>query len=303
VLALREEIGQKEGEEERKEVQEVPLTIDRNARVEEIDSRAIMDYLIFDRGFIEEGEEEENIGACAFGPSGNAPALKKKYRMNEEKVKRVVMSVQDWGLKEGEESRKFYPIVGSEEEDEEEITPEFVGNDEANDDRANDPHYYSDEDDIIGTTMCAKRRRGNTPGSTLVRVIDNDQVPISDARRTTIPFSGIHDDDDKTLSPFFIHGKRDGEGDWQGGEAYLCDKLRRNPGRARLSISRFAAEMICRELSNKQNNTVVSPIDEEEDDEDEEKEKETPRGRVEEKKKRKLGGNFPLVHTVERDLR
>ena len=61
--------------------------------------------------------------------------------------------------------------------------------------------------------------------------------------------------------------------------------------------------MICRELSNKQNNTVVSPIDEEEDDEDEEKEKETPRGRVEEKKKRKLGGNFPLVHTVERDLR
>ena len=57
MLALREEIGQKEGEEERKEVQEVPLTINRNARVEEIDSRAIMDYLIFDRGFIEEGEE------------------------------------------------------------------------------------------------------------------------------------------------------------------------------------------------------------------------------------------------------
>ena len=91
VLALNEEIG-REGEEK-----ETPLTIDRNAKVEEIDSRAIMDYLIFDRGSVldlEEGEKEEkeDIGECAFGP-GSASALKKKYRMNEEKVKRAVMSV------------------------------------------------------------------------------------------------------------------------------------------------------------------------------------------------------------------
>ena len=72
VLALNEEIG-KEGEEK-----ETPLTIDRNAKVEEIDSRAIMDYLIFDRGSVldlEEGEKEEkeDIGECAFGP-GSASA-------------------------------------------------------------------------------------------------------------------------------------------------------------------------------------------------------------------------------------
>ena len=95
-----------------------------------------MDYLIFDRGSVldlEEGEKEEkeDIGECAFGP-GSASALKKKYRMNEGKVKRAVMSVQDWGLEEGVESRKFYPIVGSEEEDEEEITPQFIGNDDVN---------------------------------------------------------------------------------------------------------------------------------------------------------------------------
>ena len=92
MLALNEEIG-KEGEDKEKET---PLTIDRNARVEEIDSRAIMDYLIFDRGGVldlEEGpEEKEDIGECAFGP-GSASALKKKYMMNEEKVKRAVMSV------------------------------------------------------------------------------------------------------------------------------------------------------------------------------------------------------------------
>jgi len=301
VLALNEEIG-KEGEDKEKET---PLTIDRNARVEEIDSRAIMDYLIFDRGGVldlEEGpEEKEDIGECAFGP-GSASALKKKYMMNEEKVKRAVMSVQDWGLEEGVESRKFYPIVGSEEEedeeDEEEITPQFIGNDDVNNE------YHSDEEDIIGTTMCAKRRRGNTPGSTLVRVIDKDQVPTSDGRRATIPFDlhGGMDDDDKTLSPFHIHGKRHSEDEWRGGESYLCDKLRRHPTMARLNISRFAAEMICRELSNKENNNskVVSPIDEEEEEEEEEEVQKTPRGRIGEKKKRKLGGNFSLVRTVER---
>ncbi|CAL6391392.1 unnamed protein product [Bathycoccus prasinos] len=280
VLALNEEIG-KEGEEK-----ETPLTIDRNAKVEEIDSRAIMDYLIFDRGSVldlEEGEKEEkeDIGECAFGP-GSASALKKKYRMNEGKVKRAVMSVQDWGLEEGVESRKFYPI--------------FIGNDDVNNE------YHSDEEDIIGTTMCAKRRRGNTPGSTLVRVIDKDQVPTSDGRRATIPFDlhGGMDDDDKTLSPFHIHGKRHSEDEWRGGESYLCDKLRRHPTMARLNISRFAAEMICRELSNKENNNskVVSPIDEEEEEENEVQK--TPRGGVGEKKKRKLGGNFSLVRTVER---
>ena len=301
VLALNEEIG-REGEEK-----ETPLTIDRNAKVEEIDSRAIMDYLIFDRGSVldlEEGEKEEkeDIGECAFGP-GSASALKKKYRMNEGKVKRAVMSVQDWGLEEGVESRKFYPIVGSEEEDEEdeeEITPQFIGNDDVNNE------YHSDEEDIIGTTMCAKRRRGNTPGSTLVRVIDKDQVPTSDGRRATIPFDlhGGMEDDDKTLSPFHIHGKRHSEDEWRGGESYLCDKLRRHPTMARLNISRFAAEMICRELSNKENNNnskVVSPIDEKEEEEEEENEvQKTPRGGVGEKKKRKLGGNFSLVRTVER---
>ena len=303
MLALNEEIG-KEGEEK-----ETPLTIDRNAKVKEIDSRAIMDYLIFDRGSVldlEEGEKEEkeDIGECAFGP-GSASALKKKYRMNEGKVKRAVMSVQDWGLEEGVESRKFYPIVGSEEEDEEdeeEIAPQFIGNDDVNNE------YHSDEEDIIGTTMCAKRRRGNTPGSTLVRVIDKDQVPTSDGRRATIPFDlhGGMEDDDKTLSPFHIHGKRHSEDEWRGGESYLCDKLRRHPTMARLNISRFAAEMICRELSNKENNNnskVVSPIDEKEEEEEEEEENEvqkTPRGGVGEKKKRKLGGNFSLVRTVER---
>jgi hypothetical protein len=108
------------------------------------------------------------------------------------------------------------------------------------------------------------------------------------------------DDDDKTLSPFHIHGKRHSEDEWRGGESYLCDKLRRHPTMARLNISRFAAEMICRELSNKENNNskVVSPIDEEEEEENEVQK--TPRGGVGEKKKRKLGGNFSLVRTVER---
>ena len=128
-------------------------------------------------------------------------------------------------------------------------------------------------------------------------------MPTSDGRRATIPFDlhGGMDDDDKTLSPFHIHGKRHSEDEWRGGESYLCDKLRRHPTMARLNISRFAAEMICRELSNKENNNnskVVSPIDEEEEEENEVQK--TPRGGVGEKKKRKLGGNFSLVRTVER---
>ena len=305
MLALKEDIGKEDATDDKG----IPLTISENARVEEIDSRAIMDYLVFDRGYIEEGEEEENVGKCALETAIDerygAPTLKKKYRLNEEKVKRTtqmkkaVMNVRDWGLKEGEESRKFFPIgFGSEDEeqDEEEITPNaFVGNDDVDN---NNNQYHSDEEDIVGTTMCAKRRRGHTPASTRVKVIDAYQVPQS-GLRTTLPFSlreGMDDDDDKTLSPFYIHGKRQSEGEWQGGEVYLCDKLRRNPGLARLSISRLAAEKICRELS-KDKNKVVSPVDEEEEEE-EDKGEETPRD--DQKKKRKLGRNFPLVQTVER---
>ena len=105
MLALKEDIGKEDATDDKG----IPLTISENARVEEIDSRAIMDDLVFDRGYIEEGEEEENVGKCALETAIDerygAPTLKKKYRLNEEKVKRTtqmkkaVMNVRNWGLK------------------------------------------------------------------------------------------------------------------------------------------------------------------------------------------------------------
>ena len=85
MLALKEDIA-----EDATDDKGIPLTISKT-RGSKIDSRAIMDYLVFDRGYIE--EEEKNVGKCALETAIDerygAPTLKKKYKLNEEKVKRT----------------------------------------------------------------------------------------------------------------------------------------------------------------------------------------------------------------------
>ena len=68
---------------------------------------------------------------------------------------------------------------------------------------------------------------------------------------------------------FTFSSKRQSEGEWQGGEVYLCDGIvARNPGLARLSI--LALDEGDRLIaSSKDKNKVVSPVDEEEEEEEE----------------------------------
>jgi len=281
VLELREAAKTKKTEEDEDKDDEVPLEIVEGAKMREIDARSIMDYLIFDRGFLlpgeEEEEEEDNVGEARrkrdVAENANATPLLKKYRMNEEKMKRseplrkAIDDISKW-IAVGEKSSKFYPIKSVNEEDsplfstidedvveEEEdfvaTTPNFEGGTTLNE-------KYSDEDeDIIGTTMC-KRRRENTPAT--ARTIDKSKVSslFHPGRRTTISFNidGNNQKDEESLSPFCIHGRQQqpitgssaGKVLIEGGVKYLCDKIRRNPGATYLEISHFAAEQIIREL-------------------------------------------------------
>ena len=134
--------------------------------------------------------------------------------MNEEKMRKRVLAtvkVEDW-VRPEKPLEEFYS-----EERETNITPrrEDVENDDEND------------EDIIGTTMCAKTRRGYT------------LKPIA------IDFSMQGGEEEE---PFLIHSVESNDRDWGGGEQYLCDKLRINPNKAGLSISRSAAENIVAEL-------------------------------------------------------